>query len=163
MRLDFFTMIAVVALMFFIVAVFFPRRFSRRRSAVVAVASPLAIASTVAVSAVRLVVASVASVASRSTVGIAASIVVASIAAAVAVRSTSVVSPAFAFARLATSVRWAARLALLAKVARERPLGAFAQPLDFVSFERAVDFALGKKRLEVRRERLDRLVGQFFA
>jgi hypothetical protein len=32
-----------------------------------------------------------------------------------------------------------------------------------MSFKRAVDFTLSKKRLEVRRERLDRLVGQFFA
>jgi hypothetical protein len=32
-----------------------------------------------------------------------------------------------------------------------------------VSFERPVDFALSKKRLKVRRERLDGLVGQFLA
>ncbi len=71
--------------------------------------------------------------------------------------------PHLALARLATSVVRAARLALLADVVCERPLGAVTQPLDLVSFERAVVFALSKKRLKVRRKRFDGLVGQFFA
>jgi hypothetical protein len=86
-----------------------------------------------------LVVVSVAAVASRSIVAGGASIVAAS-----AVRSTPVASPAFALARLATSMARATRLALLAKVVCERPLGAVAQTLDLVSFERPVDFALSK-------------------
>jgi hypothetical protein len=59
------TSIAVIAWIFFIVAAFLPRPFSRRRSTVVAVASPLVIASTAAVSAFRLVVVYAASVASE--------------------------------------------------------------------------------------------------
>ena len=56
MRFDFVTVtsIAVVASIFFILAVFFSRPFLRCRSTVVTVMSPLAIASTVAVSAFRL-------------------------------------------------------------------------------------------------------------
>jgi hypothetical protein len=137
MRLDFFMTIVVDASIFFVVAVPFPRLFLRRRSTVVAVASPLAIASTVAVSAFWLVVESAASVASRSVVGGAASIVAAS-----AVRSTSVVSSALTLARLAPSVARAARLAFLTNVVYECPLGTLTQPLDLVSFERAVDFTL---------------------
>jgi hypothetical protein len=128
---------------------------------VVAVASPLAIASIVAVSAFRLVVVSVASVASRSAVGGVASIVIALIVAALAVRLTSIVSPALALTHLATSVVRTARLALLVDVVHKHPLGAVTQALDLVTFERAVNFALRKKRLEVRQERLDGLVGQY--
>jgi hypothetical protein len=169
MRFDFFTMIAVVASIavvvsiFSIVAIFFPRPFLRRRSTVVAIASPLAIASTVAVFTFRLVVESAPSVVSRLAIGGAASIVIALIVAALVVRLTSVVSPAFALTHLAMSVVRAARLALLANVVREQPLGAVTQPLDLVLFERAVDFALSKKRLKVRRKCFDGLVGQFFA
>ncbi len=41
----------------------------------------------------------------------------------------------------------AACLVLLADVIREHPLSAVSQPLDLVTFERAVVFALSKKRL----------------
>ncbi len=137
---------------------FFPRPFFRRRSTVIASASPPAIASTVAVSAFRLIVVSVVTIASRSIVAGEASIV-----AALAVRSTPVTSPAFALAHLATSMARAARLALLAKIVHEHRLGAVTQPLDLVSFERAVDLALRKERLKIRRECFDGLVGQLFA
>jgi hypothetical protein len=81
-----------------------PRLLPRRRTASVAVASRSAVASTVAVSAFRLVVMSVAPFASRSPVGVTASIVVATIAivtsivASPAERTVPVVSSAFALA-----------------------------------------------------------------
>ena len=49
------------------------------------------------------------------------------------------------------------------KIVHEHRLGAVTQPLDLVSFERAVDLALRKERLKIRRECLDGLVVQFFA
>jgi hypothetical protein len=82
-----------------------PRLFPCRRAAFVAFASHSAVATAIAISALRLVVASVASVASRSPVGVAASIVVVSIVvasivvvsiiASLAERTAPVVSSAF--------------------------------------------------------------------
>ncbi len=136
------TVVASIAVItsIFVVGSFSPQSLFRCHSTVVASVSPPAIASTVAVSASRLVVVSVAAVVSRS-IGAGGALIVA----ASAVRSPPVASPAFALAHLATSVARAARLALLAKIVCEHPLGAVAQPLDLVAFERAVDLALRKE------------------
>jgi hypothetical protein len=108
------------------------------------------------VSAFWLVVVSVASVTSRSTIGITALIVAAS-----AVQSTPVVSPALVPVCLAKSVTQAACFVFLANVVCECSLCAVSKSLDFIAFKRTVVFALSIKRLKIRRQRFDCLIGQF--
>ena len=110
----------------------------------VAVASRPAIASTVVVAAIRFIVTLVTSVASRSTIGITAPIVVASIVATSVIRLAPVVLPALALACLATCVICVARLAFLANVVCDCPLGAVTKLIDLGAFEHTVVFALCK-------------------
>ena len=164
--------VALVAPIAFVASLFGrarrPRLLPRCRVASIAVSSRSTVASTVAVSAFRLVVASVASFASRSFVGVTASIVVATIAigasvvAAPAGRTVPVTSPAFALACVAARVFGAACFAPAANLRFHGPLRAVPEAVHLGTFERAVVQSLREQRLKIRRKRINCLVGQFF-